>query len=165
MRKLFMNGRHYKILLVMAMQYVLDMPPDLRSNVDIIIAARDTILSSRKKLYENFFGFFNTLSEFNKCYDACTNNYEVLVLHNQGGGTNRPEDSLFWYKADPNIGRFRLGKPIFWQLDDRYYCDRQREMDKQQRARAKQAFEKARQEAPIDFVVKGDTAGATVITT
>ena len=162
-REVFMNGRHRRILLLMAMQYVLDMPPDLRSNVDIIIAARDNILSSREKLWKNFFGFFSSLSEFNKCFDACTNNYEVLVLHNQGAGTNNIEDCLFWYKADPNIGQFKLGLDAFWGLDQLYYCDRQAEMDAKKSRDAKLALQKALRDEPIDHVVKGDTTGMTII--
>ena len=34
MRLLFMNGRHWKIMLVITMQYPLGVPPNLRTNID-----------------------------------------------------------------------------------------------------------------------------------
>lgn len=52
MRELFMNGRHRRMFVLIAMQYVLDMPPDLRSQVDYVFALRDTIHSSRDKLWK-----------------------------------------------------------------------------------------------------------------
>ena len=41
MRLLFMNGRHWKIMLVITMQYPLGVPPNLRTNIDY------TFISSR----------------------------------------------------------------------------------------------------------------------
>jgi energy-coupling factor transporter ATP-binding protein EcfA2 len=35
-RTLFMNGRHYKIFLLITMQHGLGLPPDLRSNIDYV---------------------------------------------------------------------------------------------------------------------------------
>ena len=34
MRLLFMNGRHWKIMLIITMQYPLGIPPNLRTNID-----------------------------------------------------------------------------------------------------------------------------------
>ena len=36
MRLLFMNGRHWKIMLVITMQYPLCIPPNLRTNIDYV---------------------------------------------------------------------------------------------------------------------------------
>ena len=36
MRLLFMNGRHWKIMLVITMQYPLGIPPNLRTNIDYV---------------------------------------------------------------------------------------------------------------------------------
>ena len=35
-RSLFMNGRHFKILFIITMQYALGIPPNLRTNIDYV---------------------------------------------------------------------------------------------------------------------------------
>ena len=37
MRSLFMNGRHYKVMLIITSQYALGIPPQLRSNIRLCI--------------------------------------------------------------------------------------------------------------------------------
>ena len=39
-KKIFCNGRHLKILLLMTVQYCIDIPPDLRSNADFVFMAQ-----------------------------------------------------------------------------------------------------------------------------
>ncbi len=50
MKRLFYNGRHSKIGLVMALQYAIDMPVSFRANCDICITMRETIYSNRERL-------------------------------------------------------------------------------------------------------------------
>ena len=35
-RSVFMNGRHYKLLFILTMQYALGIPPNLRTNIDYV---------------------------------------------------------------------------------------------------------------------------------
>ena len=44
MRLLFMNGRHWKIMLVITMQYPLGVPPNLRTNIDYTFILRFSYL-------------------------------------------------------------------------------------------------------------------------
>ena len=53
MRLLFMNGRHWKIMLVITMQYPLGIPPTLRTNVDYVFILREPYIANRKRIYEN----------------------------------------------------------------------------------------------------------------
>ena len=48
MRLLFMNGRHWKIMLVITMQYPLGVPPNLRTNIDYTFILREPY-SNRKE--------------------------------------------------------------------------------------------------------------------
>ena len=41
MRSVFMNGRHYKLLFLLTMQYALGVPPNLRTNIDYIFILRE----------------------------------------------------------------------------------------------------------------------------
>lgn len=121
-RNLFMNGRHRKVFFLNCQQYVMDMPPDLRTNVDYIFALRENIMSNKEKLWKFFFGVFPTFQQFNTVMDACTQNYECLVFNGKSTSTNI-EDCIFWYKAARDIPDFSLCKPIYQKMDERYYHD------------------------------------------
>ena len=82
MRLLFMNGRHWKVMLVITMQYPLGIPPTLRTNIDYVFILREPYIANRKRIYENFAGMFPTLESFCTVMDQTTENYECLVINN-----------------------------------------------------------------------------------
>ena len=41
MRSVFMNGRHWKLLFILTMQYALGVPPNLRTNIDFVFILRE----------------------------------------------------------------------------------------------------------------------------
>ena len=114
MRLLFMNGRHWKVMLVITMQYPLGIPPNLRTNIDYVFILRENYIANRKRIYENYAGMFPTFESFCQVMDQCTENFECLVIHNNSK-SNKLHDQVFWYKAD-NHGDFRLGSKEFWEL-------------------------------------------------
>lgn len=114
MRLLFMNGRHWKIMLVITMQYPLGVPPNLRTNIDYTFILREPYINNRKRIYENFAGMFPTFESFCQVMDQCTENYECLVVSNNAK-SNKLDDQIFWYKADPHRD-FKLGAKEFWDL-------------------------------------------------
>jgi hypothetical protein len=114
MRLLFMNGRHWKIMLVITMQYPLGIPPTLRTNIDYVFILRENYIANRKRIYENYAGMFPTFESFCQVMDQCTENYECLVINNNSK-SNKLQEQVFWYKAD-NHNDFRLGSKEFWEL-------------------------------------------------
>lgn len=98
MRDVLMNGRQVNITLLFALQYCLDIKPDIRSNIDYVFAFSEKIGKNRKKLHENFFGMFQTFSSFEKTFFACTENYECLVMDNTAQ-SNHLDDTVFYFKA------------------------------------------------------------------
>ena len=114
MRLLFMNGRHWKVMLLITMQYPLGIPPTLRTNIDYVFILREPYIANRKRIYENYAGMFPTFESFCQVMDQCTENYECLVINNNVK-SNKLHDQVFWYKAD-NHGDFRLGSKEFWEL-------------------------------------------------
>ena len=114
MRLLFMNGRHWKIMLVITMQYPLGVPPNLRTNIDYTFILREPYLTNRKRIFENYAGMFSTFESFCQVMDQCTENYECLVISNNAK-SNKLEDQIFWYKASSH-GPFKLGSKEFWEL-------------------------------------------------
>lgn len=123
-RQIFMNGRHWNIMFMLTMQYCMDLSPDLRANIDYVFVLRENILQNREKIYKNFFGIFPTFDMFNQVMNACTENFECLVLDNTSR-SNKIEDVVFWYKArlwDP--GSFQIGSPAFWNCHRQKYNPR-----------------------------------------
>ncbi len=114
MRLLFMNGRHWKIMLIITMQYPLGVPPNLRTNIDYTFILREPYIANRKRIYENYAGMFPTFESFCQVMDQCTENYECLVVSNNSK-SNKLEDQIFWYKASAH-GDFKLGSREFWEL-------------------------------------------------
>ena len=114
MRLLFMNGRHWKIMLVITMQYPLGIPPTLRTNIDYVFILRENYIANRRRIYENYAGMFPTFESFCQVMDQCTENYECLVINNNSK-SHKLQDQVFWYKAESH-NDFKLGSKEFWEL-------------------------------------------------
>lgn len=114
MRLLFMNGRHWKIMLIITMQYPLGIPPTLRTNIDYVFILREPYISNRKRIFDNFAGMFPTFESFCQVMDQCTENFECLVINNNAK-SNKLQDQIFWYKAQSHKD-FRLGSKEFWEM-------------------------------------------------
>jgi hypothetical protein len=126
MRLLFMNGRHWKIMLIITMQYPLGIPPNLRTNIDYVFILREPYIANRKRIYENYAGMFPTFESFCQVMDQCTENYECLVINNNAK-SNKLYDQVFWYKAE-NHQNFKLGSKEFWELSKNINSDDEEEM-------------------------------------
>jgi hypothetical protein len=125
MRLLFLNGRHWKVMLVLTMQYPLGIPPTLRTNIDYVFILREPYIANRKRIYENFAGMFPTFESFCQIMDNCTENYECLVIDNNVK-SNRLVDQVHWYKADSHSD-FKLGTKEFWELSKNVQSDDEEE--------------------------------------
>lgn len=121
MRALFMNGRHFKVMLLITMQYPLGIPPNLRTNIDYVFILREPYITNRKKIYDNYAGMFPTFESFCQVMDQCTENYECLVINNNSK-SNKLHDQIFWYKAEPH-GNFKLGAKEFWEMSKNLNSD------------------------------------------
>ena len=119
MRSVFMNGRHYKLLFLLTMQYALGIPPALRTNADFVFILRENYVSNRKRLYDHYAGMFPTFEMFCQVMDQCTENYECLVIHNNAK-SNRLDEQVFWYRADTH-NDFKIGAPTFWEYSEKNY--------------------------------------------
>ena len=110
-----MNGRHWRIFFMLTMQYCMDLPPDLRSNIDYIFVLRENIIQNQEKIYKNFFGIFPNFHIFQDVLTSCTEGYDCLVLDNTSR-SNKIQDCVFWYRA--KHGRsFKIGSKELWS-----YC-------------------------------------------
>lgn len=118
-RSVFMNGRHYKLLFILTMQFALGIPPNLRTNIDYVFILRENYQSNRKRIYEHYAGMFPTFEMFCQVMDQCTENYECLVINNNSK-SNKLQDQVFWYKADARPD-FKIGSQNFWKFSEENY--------------------------------------------
>jgi len=121
MRSIFFNGRHDNISLMCTAQYMMDMEPAARANMDYIFLMRETAKNNKDKLYKHYFGFdqLNNYDKFDKVFNACTNNYKCLVLDNTVTTTDTL-DAVKWFKANEHTPQFKLGRNVYWQWSKRY---------------------------------------------
>lgn len=142
-RELLFNGRHYKITLFICAQYLVDLHPGLRANLDYILALRETM--HREKLFKNFFPMFQSLATFNAVADELTKEFGALVLDNTVA-SSRLQDQVLWYKAKIDRKPWRLGSREAWAFSKRRFKEEDEDED----------------DGPIDK--KLSTPGKTIVT-
>eukprot|EP00094_Tigriopus_californicus_P014530 TCALIF_14168-PA protein Name:"Similar to MIMI_L437 Uncharacterized protein L437 (Acanthamoeba polyphaga mimivirus)" AED:0.03 eAED:0.03 QI:0/-1/0/1/-1/1/1/0/212 len=71
-RELFMNGRHYNITVIITCQYLMDLGPDLRQQIDVVIVLKDNVRNNRWKLFEYFSSALNNFFVFDRVFLECT---------------------------------------------------------------------------------------------
>lgn len=119
MRDLHMNGRHYWLTYIDAMQYLMDVGPELRGQVDYVFAMKEDVIDNQKKLYDKFFGIFPRFEDFQKVLNTCTDDFGALVL-DRTSSSNSLNQSIFWFKAQYNLPPFKMFRPIFWKLNHQF---------------------------------------------
>jgi hypothetical protein len=95
------NGRHLALSAFIIMHYPLSLGRTAKRNVDYVFISRNPIVNERRELYKQYGGMFPTFESFCGVLDACTDNYECLVIDN-ATRSNNLEDLVFWYKASPH---------------------------------------------------------------
>lgn len=129
-RYLFLNGRHVKLLLFITMQYVLGVPPDLRTNVDYIFILRENNFGNRKRIYDNYASVFPTFEMFSDCLSQLTDGYGCMVIDNTSR-SNKLEDNVFWYQAEDHP-TFTVGSKEFWLMHNQNVANECDEEDEEE---------------------------------
>lgn len=120
--KVFKLGRHLKLFYINCMQYIKDAPPEIRGNVDLLFAFGTTSGNEREKLWKEYFAMFSSYKSFCQVFEACTQQYECIVLDTRKAA-QKPLDSVFFYKAKLINEPFKVGRPVFWKLSEYYFAD------------------------------------------
>ena len=125
MHYIFNNGRHDKLLMILTLQYVIGIPPSMRSNVDYVFLFRENNYQNRKKLYDQFCGVFPTFEMFCSAFDVITDGFGCMVI-NVRSRSNKLEDIVFWYEADVR-NNFTVGSKEMWQAHNELSMDEDEE--------------------------------------
>jgi hypothetical protein len=120
--KVFKLGRHLKMFYINAMQYIKDAPPDIRGNVDLLFVFNTTSGSEREKLWKEYFAMFKSYKDFSKVFDSCAQGFDCIVLDTRKASHNIG-DCIFYYRAKYLEKPFRVGRPCFWELSEKFYED------------------------------------------
>jgi energy-coupling factor transporter ATP-binding protein EcfA2 len=104
---LFKNGRHWKMLYIISLQYSLDVKPPMRGLIDGVFIFRESNFIIRRKLYENYAGIIPSFNLFEQIMDFITSDYTALYIQN-ATNTNDWRQCVFYYKA-PIIENFKFG--------------------------------------------------------
>ena len=161
MRALHYNGRHNHITYMSCLQYLMDVGPELRSNIDYVFVLREPVYANQVKLYKYFFGIFPNFTDFQTVLTRCTENYSCLVLDNTAT-SNSIDECVSWYRANPKLPDFKIGKPIYWKLaSEMARNDKEREQEASERLAVKHLENRDRQSRKqrITSVVRHDKSG------
>jgi hypothetical protein len=118
----YKNGRHFRMLHILSLQYCLDIKPEIRVNVDGVFILRETSLNMRKKLWENYGGCVPTLDIWNQLMDELTTDFTAIYINNKST-KNTMEDCIYYFKADPNRipNGWKFGCKEFWNFHKQRY--------------------------------------------
>ena len=107
LREIMMNGRHFFITFIIALQDPMGLPHDLRPNFDYVFLLKDRNLNNRPKYYKNYSSGFPDEKTFSRIYDKITSvKYNCMVMvNNDRDGIERDDNNfleyVYHYKADP----------------------------------------------------------------
>lgn len=118
-RQLMMNGRHYSTFVLITSQYAMDVPSDIRGQIDYVFLLKEPNRANRERLHAYFAGMFPSFHAFEEALRCCTENREVMVIDNTKQSYNVNE-CVFFYKATPNIP-FKMGSEEYWRFGTEQY--------------------------------------------
>jgi hypothetical protein len=118
----YKNGRHWCMIHILSLQYCMDVSTVIRTNIDFSFILREPQRSNRERLHKNFVSCVHDFNDFNDIMDQITEDFTCLVVNNTVQ-SNKIEDCLFWYKADPNRfpKNWKFGSPDAWKFHNKRY--------------------------------------------
>ena len=114
----YKNGRHWKMLHILSLQYSMDVLPAIRANIDYTFILRESGRRMRENLWKNYASCIDNFTDFCDIMDQITNDYTALVINNRSQ-SNKLEDCVFYYKAYPERipVNWKFGAGSFWQYN------------------------------------------------
>ena len=108
MRGLFKLGsQHWNQLLMIGIQYAIDMPPDVRKSVSYVAIFMEPEELERKKLYNNFGGLAGNYDNFCDLMDQLTGDYTCIIFKKRTQ-SHKMEDNIFFYRTK-KLSDWRFG--------------------------------------------------------
>lgn len=109
--RILMNGRHFGISFLIALQDPMGLQSDWRNNVDYVFICKEAIRSTRKKIFDHYAGAFGSFIDFEAALRKVSKDYGVLVINNSGASMDL-DKVIMWYRAELHDKKFnRHGDP------------------------------------------------------
>lgn len=109
---LFKN-RWVKEFCLVAYQYVMEVKMEMRGSFDYAVFTMDNSKAVRERIWKQFAGVFGTLESFEAAFMELTKDYRAMVIDLRAR-SYKLEDCVYWYRANPNLARFKIGHPDIW---------------------------------------------------
>jgi Poxvirus A32 protein len=110
MQKLFCNGRHFNITLLIILQDMKQLSPGQRSQVDFIVATAKPGQDRCMEMWKEFGGQFPEFKDFEKAFSSLTRGHSCMVIYTQGS-----KSRLMRYTAEAG-DKVRIGDPKWWKV-------------------------------------------------
>lgn len=119
-QSIFKNGRHWKLMLLLGLQYAMDILPAVRICIDGTFIFREPNHKFRKTIWENYASIIPDFKLFCQIMDEITDDHTALYVDNTSK-SNKLEDCVFWFRARTIPEDFTFGCDDYWYFhEDRY---------------------------------------------
>jgi hypothetical protein len=98
----------------------MDVKPVIRVNVDGVFCLREPSVKIRRIIWENYASIIPSFDMFCQIMDQISGDYTALYIHN-ATNSNKLEDCVFWYRAQPVPKEFKFGSKDFWEFHNARY--------------------------------------------
>lgn len=118
-QNIYKNGRHFKMLHILSLQYALDLLPSIRSSIDGTFIMREPTIRNRKILWENYGSIIPSFDMFCDIMDALTTDFTAVFINNRVQ-SNNIEDCVFYYRADLGAipDDWKFGSESYWKFHE-----------------------------------------------
>ena len=94
-KSIYKNGRHWRILHILSLQYAVDIDASIRTCVDGVFIFRETRADMREKLFKYYASCVPSLDVFNQLMDKLTENYTCIFIDYRAQSNNM-EDCIYY---------------------------------------------------------------------
>lgn len=117
-RELAYNGRNCNLSWMITCQGNVDLPPQIRGQIDYVLLARENINTTIESLYKRYAGIFDSQEHFKRVLKRVTQNYTALVI-DQTKTTSDISKCVFFFRSKifDQLPPFRISKDCFFEMD------------------------------------------------
>lgn len=116
----FTQGRHKKLILIVAIHAVKSIPPTLRNNADYVFIFKTSTAAEKDKLKSEYIDVFSNKRDFNDVFSRYTDDYKCIVVDNMTKDSNDITSKFSWYRANASLKPTGCEK-LLWDLDKLIY--------------------------------------------
>lgn len=117
MRQFHMNCRHIGVTLIVCAQYMMDLGPDKRNQIDYAFFLKNNVPKEIEKIRENYVPIFdkNRKHEFIKIFTALNQTGRMMVVDTAVSNKSAEVDQVIkYFKTARDVPPFTFGSDEFW---------------------------------------------------